>query len=85
MARNPKFALSAAQAEKAEWARKNLSPFIKEGGRVDVVFTKRDGNTRILTGTAVEIAGEDSAEHVKVMTDDGIRSANLWAIKMVSN
>lgn len=84
MARNPKFALSIAQSERAAWARKELSPFVKEGSRVDVVFTKRDGSNRILTGTAVEIAGDDSAEHVKVVTDEGVRSANLWSVKMIS-
>ena len=84
MPRNPKFALSVAQAERATWARENLSTFVKEGARVDVVFTKRDGSSRILTGTAVEITGEDSSEHVKVVTDEGVRSANLWAVKMIS-
>lgn len=84
MARNPKFALSVAQQERADAARRNLSPIVENHGKVNVAFVKRDGEPRILSGTPVEIAGEDSAEHVKVMTDDGIRSVNLWSIKMVS-
>lgn len=84
--RNPKFELTPAQQRQAERAREWVEPFTREDARqVSVTFTKRNGEPRTILGRALEITGEGSSENVKVMTDDGVRSANLWAIYAVSN
>lgn len=81
MPRNPKFALTAAQQATADWAKTVILPVANKEGQISVSYEKRNGEEKVITGTAVRVEGYGCSSHVKIMTDDGIRSANLWAIK----
>lgn len=83
MPRNPKFQLTAAQERMADRAREAALPAVRDESMVKVAFVKRNGTDRILTGTAVSVTGDGSSEILSVMTDDGIRSANLWSIHKI--
>lgn len=83
MPRNQKFELAPHQVKVAALARNIALPLVSNESKVTVAFTKRDGTGRILTGTAVRIDGDGCSETLSVMTDDGIRSANLWSITKI--
>lgn len=83
MPRNPKFPLTPAQQRLAENVRPIALDMVADESLVKVAFVKRDGTDRILTGTAVSVEGEGCSEILTVMTDEGIRSANLWRIHKI--
>lgn len=90
MPRNPRFPLTPEQRRTATVVRNKIvdiaaSAAVRRSGppSIEIEFTKRDGSRRILSGRIEEIAGTGSSEHVKIVTDNGIRSANLWSINYV--
>lgn len=51
-----------------------------DGGTVSIDYVKRDGTASTLVGTIVDVVGAESTLAVRVLTDKGYRSANVWAI-----
>lgn len=92
MARNATVALTAEQAGTVATFLPMLESAIAYdaasgglAGPLTIAYVKRDGSDATLTGKVTEVVGTDSTMAVKVETDKGFRSANVWAIKSVSN
>lgn len=83
MARNTTFALSVAQTTRANVARREVAS-LGAHNALTVNYIKRGGSDATLSGRVIGIVGKDSTEAVKIDTDKGPRSANLWAVKSVS-
>lgn len=80
---NKTIVLTAAQKSVASQVRHALAG--RQYGDVVVIdFVKRDGTNSTLTGSIVNLIGENDKEAVVIATEKGHRSANLWAVKGMS-
>lgn len=83
--RNEDFKLDKAQAANTATRVRQLRG--REGERVTIEFTNREGEERSYTGTIESIKADASnASHHTVTLDvgNGYRTANLWAVHKVT-
>ena len=84
MARNEDLTLTITEAARVALYESKLA-VIKAGEPMTVVFTKRDGTARTISGEYVETKGNRSDHSVVVVdTDAGPRSANLFLTHSIS-
>ena len=74
--------LTPADIARATVARAALHSHLGETVTID--YVKRDGTPATMHGTVIGIDGTDDKECVRMGTDKGFRSANVWSIRFVT-